>query len=127
ATPLPVGGTITVSYPTAAQGYASADEFAGLVALDTGAAAFAKSTAYNSGMTAPTSQAGELLFGVVGNESGIAPTWAAGWSPLPGVAIGSDRLGAAYQVSGAPGQFAASGTISGTWMAAIATHTGGPA
>ena len=40
---------------------------------------------------------------------------------------GSDRLGAAYRVANATGQYSASGSISGTWMAAIVTYTAGPA
>ena len=123
---LPSGGRITITYPTSAECHASADEFAGLVSLDTGAGAFATSTSFNSGNTATTAQPTELLFGVVGEESGTTPVWASGWTALPVLSIGTDRIDAAYRVSSATGQFAASGTASGTWMAGIATYTGGP-
>src|SRR5205085_9675574 len=121
------GGHITVTFPKSAQYHITVDEFAGVVALDRTASAWATGTTFNSGATSTTSQPNELLFGVVGNESGIAPTWATGWTALPTLSHGSDRLGAAYRVANATGQYSASGSISGTWMAAIVTYTAGPA
>src|SRR5438093_10761037 len=122
--PLPAGGTISLSFPSAAECHASADEFTGLAALDRAAAAWGTTAALSSGATAPTSQAAELLFGVVGNESGaVAATWSSGWTGLPALTVSTDRLGAGYQVSNAVGPFAATGLISGTWMAAIAAYT----
>ena len=123
---LPSGGHITFTFPKSAQYHITVDEFAGVVALDKSASAWATSTTFNSGATPTTSQPDELLFGVVGNESGIAPTWASGWTGLPTLSIGSDRLGTAYRVASATGQYSASGSISGTWMAAIVTYTAGP-
>ena len=122
---LPAGGTIRITYPSAAECHASADEFSGLAARDRVASAWGASSGFNSGLTATTTQSGELLFGAVGNESGGSPTWAAGWNALPLLAVSSDHLGAAYRVSSGTGQFAASGTVSGTWMAAITTYTTG--
>lgn len=125
--PLPAGAHITFTFPKSAQFHITVDEFAGVVAVDKKASAWATGTTFNSGSTPVTSQPSELLFGVVGNESGIGPTWASGWTALPTLSISNDRLGAAYRFASATGQFSASGSISGTWMAAIVTYTTGPA
>ena len=119
---LPSGGTITITYPSSAECNASADEFTGIAALERAASAFATSTSFNSGASGTTSQASELIFGVVGNESGNAPVFAAGWTALPTLSIVDDRLTVAYQVASTTGSFTASGTISGTWMAAVLAY-----
>src|SRR5262249_61633444 len=67
-----------------------------------------------------------LLLGWAGEGRGPPPVWATGWPPLRVFSTGSDRLDAASGVTSAAGQFAAPGTASGTWMAAITTYTGGP-
>src|SRR5439155_445709 len=123
---LAAGGTLRVTYSTASACHVSADEFSGLTGTDRVASAFATSSSFNSGSTATTSQATELLFGVLGEESGVVPSWATGWTALPTLSISSDRLSAAYRMVSATGAYAASGTASGTWMATIVTYTSGP-
>ena len=53
--------------------------------------------------------------------SGSAPTWAAGWTPLTTYTTASNRLGRAYQTVTSTGSFNASGTASGSWLAACVT------
>jgi hypothetical protein len=48
--------------------------------------------------------------------------FAAGWTALPTLSISTDRLTSAYRAVSATGTYNASGTISGTWMAAIVTY-----
>jgi PKD repeat protein len=121
---LPTGGTITITYPSSAECHASADEFAGIGALERAASTFATGTSFNSGASGTTSQASELILGLVGVESGNAPVFAAGWTALPTLSIIDDRLTLAYQIASSAGSFTASGTISGTWMAAVLAYPG---
>jgi PKD repeat protein len=117
------GGIIKVTFPTYAEYHISIDEFSGVVAADRSASAWAKSSSFNSGSTATTSQAADFLFGVVGNESGAVSTFAGGWTALSSLDISSDHLRAGYQVTTAAGSFAATGTSGGTWMAAVVAYT----
>ena len=121
---LPSGGTITITYPSSAECNASVDEFTGIGTLERAASAFATGTTFNSGASGTTSQASELILGVVGLESGNAPVFAAGWTALPTLSIVDDRLTLAYQIASSVGSFTASGTISGTWMAAVLAYPG---
>ncbi|HSZ31133.1 MAG TPA: fibronectin type III domain-containing protein, partial [Pseudonocardiaceae bacterium] len=75
---LAAGGSITLTYPSAAETHVSADEFSGVTGVDTSAGATGTAAAFSSG-TATTTQPSEILIGVVGIESGKTPTWAAGW------------------------------------------------
>lgn len=121
---LSSGSTIKLSFPSSTEYHVSADEFAGLTGVDTGAGAWAISATFNSGLTPITRQANELLFGGVGIESGSAPVWATGWTAVPVLSVGSDYQDVAYEVVTATGQYAATGTTSGTWMAGITAYTG---
>src|SRR5216684_3557915 len=109
---------ITLKVPSSGEIHASADVFAGVTGIDTSAGASASTTTFSAGPVT-TSQTPEILVGAVGIESGSSPTWAAGWSPLPALAISSDYLDSAYQVVNTTGPFSATGTTRGTWMAAI--------
>ncbi len=124
---LAAGGSIRVTFPSSTGYQISLDEFAGLAANDVNASGWGSSSSFSSGFTSTTSQSVELLYGVVGNESGSAPSWSAGWTGLPTLTLSNlltqGYLDAAYRVSTSSGQFAASGSISGTWMAGIATYT----
>jgi hypothetical protein len=118
---LAAGSTITLNYPSSAETHISADEFAGVTAVDTSAGASGTTTAFSSGTAPATSQANEILIGSVGTESGAAPAWSAGWTPLPTLSISSDYLDTAYRIVTAAGAYAATGTIRGQWMASIIT------
>jgi hypothetical protein len=109
---------ITLKVPSSGEIHASADEYAGVSGIDTSAGATASSTSFSAGPV-NTAQSPEILVGAVGIESGTTPTWAAGWSGLPALAISSDYLGSAYQIVNTNGPFTAAGTTRGTWMAAI--------
>jgi fibronectin type 3 domain-containing protein len=115
---LATGGRITLTYPSSAETHVSVDEFSGVTGIDSGAGATGTTAAFSSG-TATTTQSAEVLVGVVGDESGKSPTWATGWTKLPALAISSDYLDSAYQMTTAAGPVSASGTISGQWMASI--------
>src|SRR6266850_6925483 len=120
---LSAGASITVNFPMSGAYMVSVDEFSGLAARDVIASASGNGSTFSSGVTPATSQPIELLYGAVGNESGSAPGWSAGWTGLPTLTLGGDNLGAAYRVTSSAGAYAASGSTSGTWMAGIATYT----
>ena len=88
------------------------------------AGAHGTTTTFSSGPTATTTQASELLIGLVGSKavSPVVPTWDAGWTALPGTAVSTSWFfNIAYQVVTVTGNYTASGTTSGPWMAGIAT------
>jgi parallel beta-helix repeat protein len=119
---LSTADSVTLTFPSSAEHHVAIDEYSGISALDQHAAATgAASTPFNSGSTPSTTSANELVFGVVGTEGGAAPVYAAGYTALPVLAISSDRLAPAYQIVNHTGTFAASGSVTGQWMAAVAT------
>jgi len=117
---LASGGSITLTYPSSAETHVSVDEFSGITGIDTSAGATGTAAAFSSG-TATTTQATDVLIGVVGVESGKSPTWVSGWTKLPVLAVSSDYLDTAYQLATAAGSYAAAGTTSNQWMASIVT------
>jgi titin len=121
ALPLAAGATISLKYPSSAETHVSADEFAGVTAIDGSAGTTASSAAFSSGASPPTSQPDELLIGVVGNESGSGPSWSAGWNALPVLSISSDHLDTAYRIVNSLGTYGAAGNIGGQWMAEVLT------
>ena len=118
---LAAGGSITLTYPSSAETHVSVDEFSGITGIDTSAGATGTTAAFSSGPAPATTQATDVLVGVVGIESGKSPTWASGWTRLPVLSVSSDFLDTAYQMATAAGSYAASGTASGEWMASIVT------
>jgi hypothetical protein len=122
---LPAGGTITLTFPSSPEYHVSADVYSGIAARDQKAAATGKTSPFSSGSTAATTQASELVVGVVGVESGGSPAWSAGFTALPVQQVSTDYLDQAYQTVSQTGQYAATGTASGTWMAAVVTYTAG--
>ena len=117
---LAAGGSITLKYPSAAETHLSVDEFSGVTGIDSTAGATGTSAAFSSG-TAATTQARDVLVGVVGAESAKSPAFASGWTKLPVLAVSSDYLDTAYQMATASGSYAATGTTSNQWMAIIVT------
>jgi fibronectin type 3 domain-containing protein len=117
-TALAPGASITLSYPSSAQTHVSVDEFSGVTGIDTTAGASGTTSAFSSG-TATTTQATDVLVGVVGAESAKSPTWASPWTKLPVLSISSDYLDSAYLMATAVGSYAATGTSGGDWMAII--------
>jgi PKD repeat protein len=122
---LASGAAITVSFPSSAASYVTVDEFAGLAALDGSASVSGATKTFNSG-NATTTQAGELLFGAVGQTAAGGSSWSSGWTALASLAVSGRRLSPAFQIAGAAGSYSASGTASGTWMAALTTYTAAP-
>jgi hypothetical protein len=118
---LAAGGTITLTYPKSGETHVSVDEFSGITGIDTSAGATGTTSGFSSGSAPATTQAADVLIGVVGNESGKAPTWASGWTALPLLTVSYDHLGTAYRMATAAGSYAASGTTGGEWMASIVT------
>jgi len=115
---LVAGGSIKLTYPSSAQTHVSVDEFSGVTGTDSTAGATGSTAAFSSG-TATTTQATDVLIGILGAESAQSPTWATGWTKLPVLSISSDYLDTAYQMATAVGPYAASGTVGGQWMATI--------
>jgi hypothetical protein len=120
-TAIAAGGSITLTYSSAAETHITVDEFSGITAIDTAAGATGTTAAFSSGNTPATSQASELLIGSLGTESGTAPAWTAGWTALPALNVSGDMLGTAYKFVTTTGTYAATGTTSGQWMASIIT------
>ena len=112
---------ISATFPTSATYRLTADEVSGVVGIDRQIAATGAGASYSSGPTGTTTNATEFVFGAVALFAGSAPTWNSGWHAITTYAINSDFLGRAYQVTTAPGSFAASGTGSGTWLATTLT------
>ena len=123
--PLATGATITLSFPAAAAFYVTVDEFAGLASLDRTSSASGTTKTFDSGAAA-TTQAGELLFGAEGQTAAGGSAWSTGWTALSALAGSGRRLSPAYEIAGAAGSYSATGTASGTWMAALSTYTAVP-
>jgi titin len=117
---LTAGGSITLAYPSSAETHVSVDEFSGVTGIDSSAGAAGITAAFSSG-PATTTQATDVLVGVVGVESAKSPTWASGWTRLPVLSVSSDYLDTAYQLATAAGSYTAAGTTSNQWMASIVT------
>jgi hypothetical protein len=116
---LPAGGTITLTYSSAAETHLTVDELSGVSGLDTSAAAAGTTAAFSSG-SATTSQPNDFLFGVVGAESASGtPAWATGWSALPSLNVTTDYLLTAYRNTTTTGAYTANGTSGGQWMATL--------
>ncbi|MFE2311485.1 vanadium-dependent haloperoxidase, partial [Streptomyces sp. NPDC059411] len=120
--PLTTADSITLTFPTTGEHHAAVDEFTGVTAVDrTSVATGAAGTPFNSGATAPTNSADELVFGVAGVQGGAAATWSAGFSALPTLSVVEDQLATAYRTVSATGSYAATGTATHQWMAAVVT------
>jgi fibronectin type 3 domain-containing protein len=117
---LTAAGSITLAYPSSAETHVSVDEFSGVTGIDSSAGAAGTTAAFSSG-TVTTTQATDVLVGMVGVESGKSPTWASGWTRLPVLSVSSDYLDTAYQLATAAGSYTAAGTTSNQWMASIVT------
>jgi hypothetical protein len=120
-TGLQVNDRITISFPTATSYRIDADEVAGASGPDRHASAVGTTGSFSSGGSGVTVQAGELAFGTVATFGGAVNSWGSGWTGLSTYAIGSNTLGRAYQVPAINGTVAASGTCTGTWLAAVVT------
>jgi hypothetical protein len=121
---LAAGDTITLTYPSATETHLTVDEFSGVTGVDKTAGAFGVGSSFNSGAVTIT-QANEILIGTAGVESATAPTWAAGWTALPTLAVTTDYLDTAYRIVTATGSYTATGTTTNQWMANIVTLTTG--
>ena len=120
---LVVNDRITATFPTSATGYRiAADEFAGVTQLDQAAADGGSAAQFSSGTTGTTTAG--VVFAAVATKAGSGnPTWAAGWKAITPYAVGSSYLARAYQLPTSAGTYSASGTTSGTWLAAVVTFT----
>lgn len=113
---------ITLTWPSSAEHHAAVDAFSGVAAADPFATATgAAGTAFNSGSTATTATANELVCGGVGAEGGASPVFAAGYTALPVPAVSSDRLATGYLIVNHTGMFASSGSVTGQWTSDVVT------
>jgi PKD repeat protein len=119
--PLATGSAITLTFPRSAEYHVAADEISGIGALDRSAGASGRTSPFSSTAVVP-SQSGELVWGVVGNESGGSPAFASGWTAEPLLTLSTDHLGTAYQVPSSTAAVAATGTTTGVWMSAVAAY-----
>lgn len=134
-TALVSGDLITITHPLAFEKAVSANEFSGLLGpspLDQTAAAIGNSASPNSGATATTAQADELLIGALGVEGFATETFTpgAGYTLLPraGTLGGSQAtnvtINPEFRIVSATGSYVADGTNSASarWAAAIASY-----
>ncbi|HET8593793.1 MAG TPA: right-handed parallel beta-helix repeat-containing protein [Intrasporangium sp.] len=118
--PLVAGNQITVSFPSAATYRLSGDEYAGVARADQTAAAAGTGSTFSSG-TAQASSGGEVAFGAVATFGGTAnPSWSSGWTSTGTYSVSGRYLAKAQQLP-ASGPYTATGTASGTWLAAVVT------
>ena len=123
AAALGTSDTVTLTYPSSSKYNVSVDEFAGLSAVDQ-----VKTASGASGGTtfatpaATTTTPNELLVCAVGSNSGTQPTFDAGWTALPSVALSSYRITSAYRIVTASGSYACSGATTSQWAAGLATY-----
>jgi hypothetical protein len=120
--PLSTSDTITLTYPTTGEHHVSVQAFSGVTAVDQSASATgAPGTSFNSGATATTTAANELVFGVAGVQGGENATWSSGFNAQPTLFVSEDQLATAYQIVPATGNYAATGTATHRWMASVVT------
>jgi len=120
-TALVPNNRIAVSFPSSATYRIVGDELSGVTTLDRHAGASGTGSVFASGSTGVTASAQEFVFGAVGVVAGTTPAWASGWTALTSYAVGTNYLGRADQISSTVGTFNASGTASGSWLAACVT------
>jgi PKD repeat protein len=121
-TALGVNDKITITFPGAAASYRIVgDEVSGVSTVDKAVGAAGTSAAYSSGATGTTSSPNEFVFGAVGVFSGSTPSWSTGWTTETTYAVGTNFVGRVYKIATSTGSFTASGTASGSWLAACVT------
>jgi PKD repeat protein len=118
---LPVGATLKLTYPKSAEYHVTVDEYTGVGAVDRAAGASGRTSAVNSTSITST-QPGELVRGVIANESGNTPTFTSGWISRPVIALSTDHLATADQVQSAAGSVAVTGSATGVWMSAVVAY-----
>src|SRR5437016_3898745 len=135
---LASGNTITVTFPSTSNRRAvTADEFSGLAktgTLDQSLTGNASSTAPDSGFTATTAQAAELLLGAIGVAGSASDTFTAGNDGHGGTYTALTRVNSGgnifyvnpeYEIVAATNTYKARATItSQNWAANIATYKG---
>src|SRR5438094_790781 len=133
---LASGNTITVTFPSTSNRRAlTADELSGLAktgTLDQSLTGNASSTAPDSGFTATTAQAAELLLGAIGVAGSASDTFTAGndghggtYTALTRVNSGGNvfYIAPEYEIVAATHTYKATATItSASWAADIATY-----
>ena len=117
--------TITLTFPSTGEHHIVVDAFSGVSSVDQHTSATGPATSsFNSGATATTTAANELVFGVAGIQGGSA-TWTSPTTGLPTLYLSGktsgDQLDTAYQIVTVTGGYAASGTSNHQWMAAVVT------
>ncbi len=118
---LAINDQVIISFPTASSYRIAADEVSGVSSQDKEAVASGTSGTFSSGSTGTISQSGEFVFSAVATFGGTSIGWNAGWTPTTTYTVGTNALGRAYQIPASVGQFAGSGTASGTWLATTVT------
>lgn len=123
---LSTSDTITLHFPSTSEYHVAVDEIAGASGLDvTASATGAAGTNVNTGSTATTATANELVFGTAGIQGGSTTSWTGGFTALPTLFVSSDQLGTAYKTVSATGGYAATATATHSWLAALATFRSG--
>lgn len=118
--PLVAGNQISVTFPSAATYRLSGDEYAGVTRADQTATATGTGSSFSSG-AAQASNPGEVAFGAVATFGGTTtPSWASGWTGIGAYSVSGRYLSKADQLP-ASGPYAASGTATGDWLAAVVT------
>jgi hypothetical protein len=109
-----------VTFPSAATYRLSGDEYAGVSHADQTSVASGTTSSFSSG-TAQASTSGEVAIGVVATFAGTTnPSWSTGWSSIGAYSVSDRYLSKAQQLP-ASGAYAATGSATGTWLAAVVT------
>jgi hypothetical protein len=140
ATALISGNTITCVHPNVTARAMAANEFSGLLAtsaVDRKHSATGNNTTPSSGATAKTTQAAELLLGIIGVEGPSSESFSAGTNYTVvgragtngGTATNNITINPEYRIVDAAAAYSATGTLGARrrWAAAIVTYKAAPA
>jgi parallel beta-helix repeat protein len=117
---LASGSKITIAFPSASANRITADEVAGVTAVDLHSAAAGSGAHFSSGATGTTSRPGEFVLAATATFGGTSISWGSGWRSLGIYLLRSNALARAYRIPAGRGSFAGTGTANARWLAAVA-------
>jgi len=120
STSLAANDKITATFPSAGSYRFGGAEFSGVTSLDADATATGSGSSFSTG-AASVSTGSDLAYAAVSVPAGTgSPTWSSGWTLAESQSVGSMYLSRAYQFP-TGGSATGSGSVTGAWLAAVAT------